>query len=82
MNNIISGYRKMSGLSQKEMAKQLQVSEGTYRNKEKGNSFFKTNEMEAFWKLVYEKNPNVSIEDIFFKLKPTQNDVEGGGEFD
>jgi DNA-binding XRE family transcriptional regulator len=65
MNRII-GYRNMIGLTQKEMAKELSVSEGTYRNKEKGKSSFKDNEMEIFLKLVRREFPSVTIDDIFF----------------
>jgi len=56
----------MIGLTQKEMAKELSVSEGTYRNKEKGKSSFKDNEMEIFLKLVRREFPSVTIDDIFF----------------
>lgn len=80
MSGVISGYRKMAGLTQKEMAKKLNISEGTYRNKEKGKSFFKTNEIETFWNLVNERNPNIEIKDIFFIILPTQTDVKGGAK--
>jgi len=71
MTWIISGYRKMTGLTQKEMAKKLSVSEGTYRNKEKGKASFRDNEMKTFFDLVHKENPSVSINDIFFTDKPT-----------
>lgn len=64
----------MAGLTQREMAKELNISEGTYRNKEKGISFFKQNEIDKFYKLVKKVNPEITVEDIFFILKPTQND--------
>ncbi|WP_112181646.1 helix-turn-helix transcriptional regulator [Paraliobacillus zengyii] len=83
MNNIVAGYRKMAGLTQKEMAQELNVSEGTYRNKEKGNSFFKQNEIDKFYNLVKKTNSKITIDDIFFTYKPTQKDAkERGGLID
>ncbi|TYR78435.1 helix-turn-helix domain-containing protein [Priestia megaterium] len=70
MNRIV-GYRKMIGLTQKEMAKRLNISEGTYRNKEKGKVSFKDGEMKIFFDLVHKELPVVTINDIFFTNKPT-----------
>lgn len=75
MSNIISGYRRMAGLTQKEMAQKLKISEGTYRNKEKGRTFFKNNEMKTFYELVRKENGSVNISDIFFNQEPTKNDA-------
>lgn len=75
MNNIICGYRKMTGLTQKEMAEKLNISEGTYRNKEKGKSSFKYKEMVDFHEIISKKNLSVTINDIFFDSKPTKTDV-------
>lgn len=63
---IIAGYRKMIGMTQAEMAKQLNISELTYRNKEKGKIPFKDFEMEIFYMLLKQIKPSVSITDIFF----------------
>lgn len=63
---IIAGYRKMTGLTQKEMAKKLNISEGTYRNKENGKSSFKDEEMKSFHEAVKITNPSITIDDIFF----------------
>ena len=79
MNKIV-GYRKMTGLTQKEMAKKLSISEGTYRNKEKGKVSFKDGEMKVFFDLVHKEIRTVTINDIFFTYQPTQNDVIEGGE--
>jgi DNA-binding XRE family transcriptional regulator len=65
MNRIV-GYRKMIGLTQKEMAKKLGISEGTYRNKEKGKVSFKDGEIRIFFDLVHKVIPEVTINDIFF----------------
>jgi len=64
--NKIAGYRKMLGLTQREMARHLNISEVTCRNKEKGNSAFKDKEMKLFYEVFSQKNPKVTIEDIFF----------------
>ena len=80
MSNIISGYRKMAGLTQKKMARELGISEGTYRNKEKGRTFFKNNEMKTFFELVKRENSTVTINEIFFDHTPTKNDVLERGD--
>ena len=56
----------MTGLTQKEMAKKLNVSEGTYRKKEKGKASFKDEEMRLFYEIVKTTNPSITIQDIFF----------------
>lgn len=66
MEDIIKGYRKMTGLTQREMADKLHISEGTYRSKEKGKTSFKDVEMKVFYELVSNVNPSVNIKDIFF----------------
>lgn len=73
--NVIAGYRKMIGLTQKEMATHLNISELTYRNKEKGRIPFKDFEMLKFYELLKSVKPDAGIEDIFFTTKPTQRDV-------
>ena len=80
MSNIIAGYRKMTGLTQKQMAKELNITEGTYRNKEKGYSSFKDEEMKVFYELVKKKNRYVTFQEIFFTEQPTKKDVLERGE--
>lgn len=70
MNRKIIGYRSMLGMTQNEMAKQLGVSENTYRKKEHGKVPFKDFEMEKFQEVIVERTGiNVSISDIFFDDK-------------
>lgn len=69
MTNHVVAYRKMLGMTQKEMAKELDISEGTYRNKEKGRASFKDTEMHAFYNLIIEIKPEISIDEIFFVSK-------------
>lgn len=72
--NVVAGYRNMIG-TQKQMAEHLNISEVTYRNKEKGKIPFKDYEMIKFCELLKETNQEISIEKIFFQTKPTQKDV-------
>lgn len=44
MINKVIGYRKMIGYTQKQTAKELSISEGQYRSKEKGNYEFSRSE--------------------------------------
>lgn len=45
MQSLLIGLRKEHGLSQRQAAKLLNISEEAYRNKELGKSEFKMNEM-------------------------------------
>lgn len=66
MKYKVAGYRKMLGLTQAEMAEKINVSETTYRNKEKGRIPFKDYEMEIIHQLLKPVNRDISISDIFF----------------
>lgn len=66
MNKVL-GYRKMINKTQKEMAKEFNVSEQTYRNKEKGKVEFKKEEMLKFKKILVANGlKNITMDDIFF----------------
>lgn len=72
--NVLAGYRKMLSKSQKEFAKLIDVTEGTYRNKENGKSGFNAKEIETLYRFLNEHLPfDISI-DIFFTEKPTSLD--------
>lgn len=64
--NRIKGYRNMIGMSQKDMSKILGIAESTYRQKEKGKSVFKENEIKKFIDAVKSVDPSVNVKDIFF----------------
>lgn len=53
--------RKLSNISQKEMAKKMHLSERAYVNKEKGKTRFYVNEAVIFCKIV-----GLDIENVFF----------------
>ncbi|WCG32622.1 helix-turn-helix transcriptional regulator [Enterococcus dispar] len=73
MNKIL-GYRKMANVTQAKMAKELGISEPTYRNKEKGKTEFTRKEIEKFANLISGIDNTVTIEDIFFDVFPTKTD--------
>lgn len=59
--NKIRGLRIENGLSQKDLAKQLGISDRSYRNKEKGHTEFKPSEL-TYLSCIF----NVNVEAIFF----------------
>lgn len=64
--SLLIGYRRLTGLTQENMAKIIGISLSSYKMKEKGLSEFKHSEMIKFYKVVQSVNPNISFEDIFF----------------
>ena len=63
----VLGYRKMLGKTQQQMAKELNISEQSYRNREKGKINFKKNEMIKFKIMLLEKGlKDITLDDIFF----------------
>lgn len=68
MKNIIAGYRRMTGLTQAEVAGKFGISRQAYFNKESGITPFSDREKVIFTNLVNEIIPEVSIIDIFFKV--------------
>ncbi|WP_267239860.1 helix-turn-helix transcriptional regulator [Staphylococcus aureus] len=66
MNKVL-GYRKMLNFTQQQMAKELKISEQSYRNKEKGKTEFKKEEMLTFKSILISKGmTNITLDDIFF----------------
>ena len=65
MTNKVKGYRNMLNLSQKEMAKLLDMSTLSYHNKEKGKYEFKDAEKIKFKRMLEPHFPNITLEDIF-----------------
>lgn len=60
------GYRNMLGKTQKQMGKELGISEQSYCNKEKGRVPFKDSEKMIFKTLLLPLFPDIKLEDIFF----------------
>lgn len=75
MNKVL-GYRKMLNFTQQQMAKELKISEQSYRNKEKGKTEFKKEEMLTFKNILISKGmTNITLGDIFLikiRRKTTQ----------
>lgn len=66
MNKVL-GYMKMLNFTQQQMAKELKISEQSYRNKEKGKTEFKKEEMLTFKNILISKGmTNITLDDIFF----------------
>lgn len=59
-------YRLFSGFTQEEIANILGMKLGTYQAKEQGRSSFTDIEKSDIKKIIKEKVPNVTIDDIFF----------------
>lgn len=66
--NKVKGFRTMAGYNQKEISKLLNMSEGTYRKKEKGKSPFKDYEIKKFISILLEKGIEADVQDIFFEI--------------
>jgi len=64
--NIIAGYRKMVGKTQKEMADIFGISRQAYYLKEKGSISFSDNEKLKFKKILQPLFPKITVDDIFF----------------
>ncbi|MGF0046914.1 helix-turn-helix transcriptional regulator [Streptococcus hyointestinalis] len=62
----VRGYRNMLGKTQKQMGKELGISEQSYCNKEKGRVPFKDSEKMIFKTLLLPLFPDIKLEDIFF----------------
>ncbi|WBF51997.1 helix-turn-helix transcriptional regulator [Macrococcoides canis] len=70
MEKKISDYRKFIGLTQKNIAKLLDISVQAYRNKEKGRTPFSDSEKVIIKELINENGfPQLTIDDIFFRNK-------------
>lgn len=67
MKEKITGYLKMIGKNQGELAKILDIQENTLSFKINGKKDFKMSEMIAITKLIKTKLPEVTMDEIFFK---------------
>lgn len=66
LKNRIAGYRKMLGLTQSQMAKQLDISLTSYFNKEHGTTPFTDKEKIIIRDMLKKVIENPSIDSIFF----------------
>lgn len=74
LDSPVRKYRRFCGYRQKELAELLEVSELTYRNKEKGRVPFKDYEIERIVELFHKDGIHLDIADIFFSNLKTKKD--------
>ena len=77
MINKVVGYRKMIGMSQKEMAEKFNISIQSYSKKENGVVPFKDSEKVIFKSLLLPYFPNITNDDIFFNDELRKVELEG-----
>lgn len=65
----LPAYRKLIGLKQTEMAEKIRITPTTYSKKESGKSDFTETEMVLITKIIKEKIPDVTMDDIFYANK-------------
>ena len=63
--NKVKGYRVMAGITQEEMAKELNISIVSYRLKESGEREFTRSEMVAFVNKIKTFDSNATLDLIF-----------------
>lgn len=66
MTDKIAGYRRMLGMTQKDMAKEFGISMQAYRMKENGNTSFNDKEKKKFKEMLLPIFPKITIDEIFF----------------
>jgi DNA-binding XRE family transcriptional regulator len=64
--NKLAAYRKLAGLTQEDVRRELGCSPVTYSHKENGKSEFTKTEMIKITKLIQKKIPKITMHDIFF----------------
>ncbi|WP_286149656.1 hypothetical protein [Romboutsia ilealis] len=67
MKEKLTGYLKMIGLDQSDLAKLLEIQQNTLSFKINSKREFKRSEMIAITKLIQKKIPNVTMDEIFFE---------------
>lgn len=67
MKEKLTGYLKMIGKNQSDLAEFLDIRQNTLSFKINGHKDFKRAEMVAITKLIKEKLPQVTMDEIFFE---------------
>lgn len=67
MNRTLLGYRTMLGLNQKQLGAKIGMSNTNYCKKELGKAEFRADEMFKIMKVINEKFPLITMEQIFTK---------------
>ena len=63
----LKGYRVMLDKTQRDMAKELNISVQSYNNKETGKTAFNDKEKLAIKSLVAEIKPDITIDELFYQ---------------
>lgn len=66
MKNYVAGYRKMFGITQKELAEKIGVMPATLCNKEKGKRLFSQAEMISILEIFKEFDQSITLDKIFY----------------
>ena len=66
MSNRVHGYRNMLGLTQKELAKALNITPQSVSAKENGKRSFTDNEKVFLLELFREEDNDLTIDKLFF----------------
>lgn len=62
----LKGYRVMLGKTQRDMAKELNISVQSYNNKETGKTAFSDREKLAIKTIVSEVKSDITIDELFY----------------
>ncbi len=62
----LKGYRVMLGKTQRDMAKELNISVQSYNNKETGKTAFSDREKLAIKTMVSEVKSDITIDELFY----------------
>ncbi|MBS7108619.1 MAG: helix-turn-helix domain-containing protein [Streptococcus sp.] len=62
----LKGYRVMLGKTQRDMAKELNISLQSYNNKETGKTAFSDREKLAIKMMVSEVKSDITIDELFY----------------
>lgn len=62
----LKGYRVMLGKTQRDMAKELNISVQSYNNKETGKTAFNDREKLAIKTMISEVKSDITIDELFY----------------
>ncbi|EFX96831.1 transcriptional regulator [Streptococcus satellite phage Javan652] len=62
----LKGYRVMLGKTQRDMAKELNISVQSYNNKETGKTAFNDREKLAIKTMISELKSDITIDELFY----------------
>lgn len=63
----LKGYRVMLGKTQRDMAKELNISVQSYNNKETGKTAFNDKQRLAIKSMVAKIKPDITIDELFYQ---------------